>query len=84
MCIRDSPHPVFLPLQKPSALVEGAALRVHHHIRGMGLKELQREKYKVRVFNSIDFSKSMHYNPLAYLKTESDILKFVTALIRCV
>ena len=42
---------------------------------------LQREKYKVRVFNSIDFSKSMHYNPLAYLKTESDILKFVTALI---
>ena len=42
---------------------------------------LQREKYRVRVFNSIDFSKSMHYNPLAYLKTESDILKFVTALI---
>ena len=42
---------------------------------------LQREKYRVRVFNSVDFSKSMHYNPLAYLKTESDILKFVTALI---
>mgnify|MGYP000231802730 CR=1 FL=1 len=36
---------------------------------------LQREKYKVRVFNSIDFSKSMHYNPLAYIKTESDVLK---------
>lgn len=42
---------------------------------------LQREKYRVRVFNSIDFSKSMHYNPLAYIKTESDVLKFVTALI---
>ena len=42
---------------------------------------LQWEKYKVRVFNSIDFSKSMHYNPLAYIKTESDVLKFVTALI---
>ena len=28
---------------------------------------LQREKYRVRVFNSIDFSKSMHYNPLAYM-----------------
>ena len=42
---------------------------------------LQREKYKVRMFNSIDFSKSMHYNPLAYIKTESDVLKFVTALI---
>ena len=42
---------------------------------------LQREKYRVRVFNSIDFSKSMHYNPLAYIKTESDVLKFVNALI---
>ena len=42
---------------------------------------LQWEKYRVRVFNSIDFSKSMHYNPLAYIKTESDVLKFVTALI---
>ena len=42
---------------------------------------LQRQSYKVRVFNSIDFSRSMHYNPLAYIKTESDVLKFVTALI---
>ena len=40
---------------------------------------LQRQGYKVRVFNSIDFSKSMHYNPLAYIKTESDVLKFVNA-----
>ena len=31
---------------------------------------LQREKYRVRVFNSIDFSKSMHYNPLAYARHE--------------
>ena len=31
--------------------------------------------------NSIDFSKSMHYNPMAYIKTESDVLKFVNALI---
>ncbi len=37
--------------------------------------------YKVKVFNSVDFSKSMHYNPLSYIKTESDILKFVNALI---
>ena len=41
----------------------------------------KRKGYKVRVFNSIDFSKSMHYNPLAYIKTESDVLKFVNALI---
>ena len=42
---------------------------------------LSREKYKIKVFNSIDFKKSMHYNPLAYIKTEADILKFVNALI---
>ena len=43
---------------------------------------LQKKKgYKVKVFNSIDFSKSMHYNPMAYIKTESDVLKFVNALI---
>ena len=29
----------------------------------------------------MDFAKSMHYNPIAYLKTESDILKFINALI---
>ena len=37
--------------------------------------------YKIKVFNSIDFSKSMHYNPLAYIKNESDILKFVNTVI---
>lgn len=42
---------------------------------------LQRQGYRLRVFNTIDFTKSMHYNPLAYIKTESDVLKFVTALI---
>ena len=43
---------------------------------------LQKKKgYKVKVFNSIDFSKSMHYNPMAYIKMESDVLKFVNALI---
>ena len=42
---------------------------------------LQKRGYKIKVFNSIDFLKSMHYNPLAYIKTEADILKFVNALI---
>lgn len=42
---------------------------------------LQRRGYKIKVFNSIDFAQSMHYNPLSYIKTESDILKFVNALI---
>ncbi len=42
---------------------------------------LQRKGYQVKVFNSIDFSKSMHYNPLSYIHNEADILKFVDTLI---
>jgi len=42
---------------------------------------LQKRGYRIKVFNSIDFSKSMHYNPLAYIRNEADILKFVNALI---
>ena len=42
---------------------------------------LQKCGYKIKVFNSIDFSKSMHYNPLSYIRNEADILKFVNALI---
>ena len=37
--------------------------------------------YDVRVFNVISFQKSMHYNPFAYIRSEKDILKLVTALI---
>ena len=44
-------------------------------------KFLERQGYKIKVFNSVDFTRSMHYNPLAHIKTESDILKFVNALI---
>lgn len=44
-------------------------------------KFLERKGYKIKVFNSVDFSKSMHYNPLAYIKNESDVLKFVNTLI---
>ena len=42
---------------------------------------LKRQGYRIKVFNSVDFTKSMHFNPLAYIKTEDDILKFVNALI---
>ena len=42
---------------------------------------LKSQGYRIKVFNSIDFINSMHYNPLAYIKTEADILKLVTALI---
>ena len=38
-------------------------------------------KYEIRVFNTINFRKSQHYNPFAYIHSEKDILKLVTALI---
>lgn len=37
--------------------------------------------YKVLSFNTVDFSKSLHYNPIAYIRDEADILEFVTCLI---
>ena len=40
-----------------------------------------REHYRIKVFNTINFKKSLHYNPFVYLHSEKDILKFVTALI---
>ena len=39
------------------------------------------EPHKIKVFNTINFSKSMHYNPFAYIHNEKDILKLVTVLI---
>ena len=39
------------------------------------------EPYDIKVLNTIDFRKSLHYNPFAYLRSEKDILKFTTALI---
>jgi type IV secretion system protein VirD4 len=39
------------------------------------------EPYEIKVLNTIDFKKSMKYNPFAYIRSEKDILKFVTALI---
>ena len=37
--------------------------------------------YDVRIFNTINFAKSMHYNPFAYIHSEKDILKLVTVLV---
>lgn len=41
----------------------------------------KRTPYKIKVFNTINFAKSMHYNPFAYIHTEQDVLKFVNTLI---
>ena len=42
---------------------------------------LLRGGYKIKVLNTINFSKSMHYNPFAYIRSEKDILKLVNTLI---
>ena len=42
---------------------------------------LQKNGYEIRILNTINFKKSMHYNPFAYIHSEKDILKLVTTLI---
>ena len=42
---------------------------------------LYKNGYRIKVFNTINFKKSMHYNPFAYIHSEKDILKLVTTLI---
>ena len=44
-------------------------------------KLLERNNYKIKIFNTINFKKSMHYNPFSYIHAEKDILKLVTTLI---
>lgn len=72
---------------KGTVLVEcGKMLR---HGRPTGKKDANGkmiyEPYKIKVFNTVDFKKSMHYNPFAYIRKETreqDILKFVEVLIK--
>lgn len=42
---------------------------------------LQRAKYRIKVLNTINFSKSMKYNPFSYIRSEKDILKLVNTII---
>ena len=44
-------------------------------------KLLEKEGYKIKILNTINFKKSMKYNPFAYIHSEKDILKLVTTLI---
>ena len=44
-------------------------------------KMLRRHGYRIKILNTVNFSKSHHYNPLAYIRSEKDILKLVTCLI---
>ena len=42
---------------------------------------LVRHGYRIKVFNTINFTKSMHYNPFHYIRSEKDILKLVNTII---
>lgn len=42
---------------------------------------LLKKGYRIKIFNTINFNKSMHYNPFTYIHSEKDILKLVTTLI---
>ncbi len=53
---------------KGSIVIECGNALLHHN-------------YNIKIFNTINFKKSMHYNPFAYIHSEKDILKMVTALI---
>ena len=70
---------------KGTVLVEcGEMLRKGRPVKGKNGKIFY-EPYKIKVFNTIDFAKSMHYNPFAYISKknrEKDILKFVEVLIK--
>ena len=63
-------------------LQRGAPKRDKH---GKPLRDAQGkmiyEPYRIKVLNTINFSKSMHYNPFAYIHSEKDILKLVNCLI---
>lgn len=69
---------------KPS-LIQGHSSYVCTDPKGTLLPEigtfLERQKYRIKCLNLINFRKSMKYNPLAYIRSEKDILKLVNALI---
>ena len=45
-------------------------------------KMMQKNGYKIKVLNTINFKKSMHYNPFSYIHSEKDVLKLVTCLMQ--
>ena len=68
-------------------MASGRSVLVRMHTAGKGTvlvecgKLLQRGVYKIKVLNTINFKKSMHYNPFAYIRSEKDILKLVNTII---
>lgn len=69
---------------KPNALQMNSSLVITDP-KGTVVNEigtaLVKNNYRMKIFNTINFKKSMHYNPFAYVHDEKDILKLVTTLI---
>lgn len=69
---------------KPNALQMNSSLVITDP-KGTVVNEigtaLMKNNYRMKIFNTINFKKSMHYNPFAYVHDEKDILKLVTTLI---
>ena len=66
---------------KPTAVMrQGGSLLLYTVLLETG-KALRNGGYAIKVLNTINFKKSMHYNPLAYIRSEKDILKLVNTII---
>jgi type IV secretion system protein VirD4 len=61
-------------------LKDGRGNKITEIVRGKDGKIVY-EPYEIKVLNTIDFKKSLRYNPFSYIRNEKDILKFTTALI---
>jgi len=66
---------------KGTLLVECGKLLAKGRLTKNGQGKITYEPYRIKVLNTINFKKSMHYNPFAYLRSEKDILKLVSAII---
>lgn len=66
---------------KGTVLIECGKLLARGRKKKGGNGKIEYEPYRIKVLNTINFKKSMHYSPFAYIKSEKDILKLVSAII---
>lgn len=66
---------------KGTVLIECGKLLARGRKKKGSNGKIEYEPYRIKVLNTINFKKSMHYNPFAYIRSEKDILKLVSAII---
>jgi len=66
---------------KGTLLVECGKLLARGRPKKSSNGKIVYEPYRIKTFNTINFNKSMHYNPFAYIRSEKDILKLVSTII---